>query len=166
MDDWPQTRIYFFLLIFSLVSVRVFAAALKESAEDKNHDGKMDHWYWRDSKNHLVRQAVDNNGDGKPDQFYTFIHGGRDFVIREYDRNFDGKIDKRLLVHWDAGKTIPILNGTRMTRIPNPGYGSVWKEEDNDFDGMIDVYVDKRDKTKTRVGQKISTGDEKLDPDP
>ena len=126
------------------------------SEADKNHDGKMDQWFWYNPSGHLLRKAVDNNGDGKADQFTTLFKGKRDFVTKEYDRNFDGSIDRRQFSHWDPNKSIPTMNGTRMVRIPVPGYATLWKEEDNNFDGILDVYWDKKDKTKTKVGQPIN----------
>jgi len=102
------------------------------------------------------QEQKDKNHDGKPDQFYTFVKG-RELVIKEYDRNFDGKIDRRLFTRWDASKTIPLMIGDRFTHTPNPGYEILSKEEDNDFDGTIDVYFDKKDKTKTKTGQPMDT---------
>lgn len=140
----------FFLAIF--LSQGVSWAALRE--EWKNQGKVRTHLFY-DGKI-LVRSEADTNGDGKPDRYYHFFQG-REFVLREYDSNYDGKIDKRNYSQWDANKTISTPNGNRMMKIPNPGYKIIWKEEDNNFDGVIDVYRDVRDKSKTKVGRKINT---------
>jgi len=123
--------------------------------ESKKHDGKIDTWYWYNREGRLLQKAHDSNGDGKPDQFSSFVNGDRSAVTREYDRNFDGKIDRRIFLKWDAAKTIPVMNGTRLTRIPNPGYATVWEERDDNYDGIIDYYRDKKDKTHDKKGQPI-----------
>ncbi len=92
--------------------------------------------------------AKDTNGDGKPDQFKQFLKG-RSLVLHEYDRNFDGKIDMRKLSEWAMIRPVP-------GESPLPGYRTVRREEDNDFDGIVDVYYDRNDKdSRLRVGKKI-----------
>lgn len=145
-----------FLLAPSLVW-----AAIRQEKKDKDGDGKIDQWLSYNSANRLLQKATDTNKDGKPDQFSTPLNGSREFVLKEYDRNFDGKIDKRTLTRWDGDKTIPIVMGNSVRRSPNPGYVTIWKEEDDDFDSVIDKYYMKKDKAKkeqlaeTKVGQPI-----------
>ncbi|MBI4352695.1 MAG: hypothetical protein HY593_02090, partial [Candidatus Omnitrophica bacterium] len=96
----------------------------------------------------LEGTARDTNGDGKPDQFKKLVKG-RELVLKEYDRNFDGKIDKRVLAQWDVIRTQPGAPGI-------PGYRNVQREEDNDFDGKIDAYREKGVKDSTaKIGQKM-----------
>lgn len=137
----------FFVTIFLLAQTQGWAA-LREEKRDKNGDGKIDQWLRYNSKGKLVQKAADTNGDGKPDQFQTFPRGSRDLAIKEYDRNFDGKIDKRAWTQWDPAKTIPSVNNGRMSRIPNPSYTTIEREEDNDFDGVIDAGYRKKEKGK------------------
>lgn len=95
-------------------------------------------------------KASDTNGDGKPDKFYTFLKG-RMLVLREYDRNFDGKIDRRALAEWGTIRYGP-------GQPPMPGYLNLWSEEDNDFDGKIDVYKERGNKNppRDRIGKPIA----------
>ena len=118
---------------------------------DTNFDGKIDAWEVYDEKGVLKRRAKDSNKDGKPDQFYEMLKG-KNLLMKEYDRNYDGKIDKRQLVEWGM-----IKYGPKTT--PIPGYKTVWKEEDNNFDGKIDVYREKGNKeaAKKKIGKPIDT---------
>ncbi len=102
------------------------------------------------TNNHLKRSAKDTNKDGKPDVFKEFLQG-RDLVLSERDRNFDGKIDQRKLMKWDLVRMVP-----GQPKIP--GYVSLWSEEDEDFDGVIDRYRVKGQKNPepTRVGKRIN----------
>ena len=100
----------------------------------------------------------DTNGDGKPDRFSLFVKG-RELVLREADRNFDGKIDRRALQRWNGDKKIRTFINNRVSSIPTPGYENVWVEEDNDYDGKVDVYKEKgkKDAGNDRVGKPIDT---------
>lgn len=155
----PKTTL-FFLTIFLLTQAQGWAG-MREEKKDKNGDGKMDQWFQYNSKGKLVQKATDTNADGKPDQFQTFPGGSRDLAIKEYDRNFDGKIDKRAWTQWDPSKTLPSVSNGRITHIPNPGYTTLKKEEDNNFDGVIDVDYRKKEKgqkspvVNSRVGEPI-----------
>jgi hypothetical protein len=68
-------------------------------------------------------------------------------VLREVDTNFDGKIDKRRLTEWTLLKYGP--------GIPEiPGYKNLWREEDTDFDGNVDIYTEKGQKTPSdKIGK-------------
>ena len=118
---------------------------------DTDFDGKIDTWEFYDEKGVLKRRARDSNKDGKPDQFYELLKG-KNLVLKEYDRNYDGKIDKRQLVEWGMIKYAPNIQ-------PTPGYKTIWKEEDNNFDGKIDVCREKGNKEAAlkKIGQPIDT---------
>lgn len=131
--------------------------------EDSNGDGKTDAWYYYNDKGVLTYVVADTNKDGQPDTVRRFLKG-RNLVLREYDRNFDGKIDKRVLTQWDPNLTISVPNGNKMTRIPRPGYVALWTEEDNNYDGKIDVYKERGNKNpdQKRIGQPMDNEDSKL----
>jgi len=124
----------------------------------RRFDGRIDQWKWYDAKGCLSRDAKDSNHDGTPDRFSYYPNGNRETVIRELDRNFDGKIDKRVLSVWDGEGKMKVYTGTRMQSIAHPGYKTMRREEDKDFDGKIDKAFDRKDKTfaDRRKGQPIS----------
>ena len=72
-------------------------------------------------------------------------------MLKEYDRNFDGRIDQRKLVTWSPERL----------KIPGqgaiPGYVPLWVEGDDDFDGLIDVYTEKGNKNPSnqKIGKPI-----------
>ena len=129
-----------------------FKGGFRTAAEnDLNFDGKVDSWDFYDSKGILSRTAKDRNGDGKPDQFNHMLKG-RMTVLKESYRNFDGRIDRRQLDQWGMRKFGPGIPAV-------PGYITVWMEEDTDYDGKVDVYKEKgnRSPSKARIGQPIDT---------
>lgn len=149
---------FFLITLFLFTVVPPAQAAEKPEArtEDKNGDGRIDHWaYLKDGK--TFRNARDTNADGKPDRFSLFIKG-RDLVLRETDANFDGKIDQRALASWNPNKKIT-AGGIPPRSIPNPGYDNLWKEVDNDFDGQIDLIHEKGKKgdPSGKIGTKMKT---------
>jgi hypothetical protein len=93
---------------------------------------------------------------------------GRELMLREFDRNGDGKVDERCQVAWDANKTIsiPQANG-RMQHIGNPGYVTLWRERDTNFDGIIDEYTERGNKKASakKVGKRIDPVILKQSPD-
>ncbi len=129
------------------------------SEVDQDGDGKPERWDVFDSHGQMKNLASDSNHDGKPDYFQELLKG-RDLVLREYDRNYDGKIDERMLMRWDNNKKIPTFVRGKPGWIPTPGYTWIWIEEDNDFDGKIDVYGERGHghPSKARIGQKMQTG--------
>ena len=141
------------VLIFSFVlqPCVLFAKGKKEKIEDTDHNGKPDAWSKYDSCGQLKTKAKDTNGDGKPNQFIEFIKG-RNLILKESDRNFDGKIDKRSLQEWGERRLVP-------GQPPIPGYVSLWTEEDNNFDGIVDVYKERHTSTpkESRAGKPIDT---------
>lgn len=123
----------------------------KHHGEGASHfDGKIDVWYLYSDKGVLRQIARDTNGDGKPDQFITMLKG-RNLMLKEYDRNFDGRIDQRKLVTWSPERL----------KVPGqgaiPGYVPLWTEGDDNFDGLIDVYTEKGNKnpSKEKIGKPI-----------
>lgn len=109
---------------------------------DRDHNGKVDRWHFYNSEGQLKRTEYDKNGDETPDENKYWMQG-RELVWRETDRNFDGKVDKRVLSHYGHDRTLKILR-----------YKPIEKEEDNDFDGIIDSYFSKRNEVD-KTGQKI-----------
>jgi hypothetical protein len=146
----------FLVFSFALLFCWTAWAAPKPKEIDKDGDGKTDIWEIYDAKGRLKNTARDTNKDGKPDQFIELIKG-RQLIIKEQDRNFDGQIDRRALAEFKPDKKIPIYSGGKMTNIPNPGYVNLWVEEDNDFDGKIDVYKERGNKepSKAKIGTPI-----------
>lgn len=118
---------------------------------DRDHDGKIDGWDFYDAQGILTRSARDSNADGKPDSFKLMLKG-REIILREDDKNADGKIDKRRLTQWALIKRGPGDPGTL-------GYKTLWREEDNDFDGIIDVYKERgnAEAGKEKIGQAMDT---------
>ena len=128
-----------------------YEGGVKHHGEGASHfDGKIDCWYTYGPNGALRQMAKDKNGDGRPDEFYTMLKG-RNLMLKEADRNFDGRIDKRSLVVWSPSRIkIP-------GQAPIPGYLTLWSEEDNNFDGKIDVYREKGNKSPSqeKIGKPI-----------
>ena len=125
---------------------------------ESDADGKPEEWLAFDSQGKMKGIATDSNHDGKPDLFQHFLKG-RDLTLLEEDRNYDGKMDRRMLRQWDASKRIQTFARNRPSWIPAPGYTWIWIEEDNDFDGKIDVYEERENEhpSKARIGQRMQT---------
>lgn len=123
-------------------------AGKKERVEfDKNFDGKIDAWSYYLESGASFRSARDTNGDGRPDK-WNYAVKGRDKALREEDRNFDGKVDRRVLSAWAFRKDIKSW-----------GYAALYREDDDDFDGVIDFWREKKDPkvppSPDRKGQKM-----------
>lgn len=141
-----------FLALVFLRPVLLFAAPRTERADENT-------WFTYDDQGELKIVAKDTNKDGKPDSFTTFLKG-RNLVLRESDRNFDGKIDRRWLTQWNAGRRLPLgLINNRLEYVTVPGYTTLWSEEDNDFDGKIDAVTERgnQNASKERIGKPIDT---------
>ena len=134
-----------------------FMNGKRHAAEiDSDFDGKIDTWIMYNVEGKAKTIAKDTHHNRRPDYFQTFLKG-RELVLREYDRNFDGRIDKRALMQWDPNKKITVVTNGRVGTIPNPGYRWIWKEEDNNFDGKIDVYQERDNKNPSvdKIGKEI-----------
>ncbi len=143
-----------------------FKSGTRHTAEDDtNFNGKPDSWSYYNSKGALVLSAKDRNHDGKPDDFKKMVMG-RQVVLSENDKNFDGRIDRRKLAEWGMIRRSPGMS-------PEPGYKTIWREEDKDFDGVVDVYYEKGnpEAAKQKIGKPIDAAhaqkdDEKPEPAP
>ena len=143
----------FFGAGLAVAAERVESKGLKHHGEGASRfDGKIDTWYIYGAKGELKQILKDTNGDKKPDTFFTLLKG-RNLMLREYDRNFDGKIDKRQVVEWSPERLkVP-------GQAPIPGYVPLWTEEDKNFDGKIDSYTERGNKnpSKEKIGKPINT---------
>ena len=148
--------LFLFSSAFFLSSLGPTFAKTAVKTSDHNKDGRPDFWEYDDASGHTQKTARDIDYDGKPDQFTEFLKG-RSLIMREDDRNRDGKIDKRSLMQWEPNKSITVYNAGRMQKIPNPGYRTLWSEEDNDYDGKVDMYREQGVKKpkSLRIGQPI-----------
>lgn len=148
------------LLAAALLLATPLLAAPKTETKDADGDGKIDQWFQYDEAGHLKTTAKDTNQDGNPDTFTEMLKG-RALVLRESDRNFDGRVDRRWLTEWDANKRL--MTGMSRNNTPQytivPGYKTLWSEEDNDFDGKIDVYQERgnQNPSQERIGRSISS---------
>jgi hypothetical protein len=62
-----------------------------EFSEDRNLDGKMDHWVHFDAYGQISRAEYDDNFDGKPDE--TWIYSNGTVVAMQKDTDFNGTPD-------------------------------------------------------------------------
>ncbi len=111
---------------------------------DQDKDGKPDHWITYDSQGVRALIASDTNGDGKPDSWKHPLRGMT--ILRERDRNFDGRVDERQVTDFIYDKTL------KFNR-----HLYIWKESDGNHDGVIDLYKVRGEKSPKpdRVGQKM-----------
>ena len=117
-------------------------------ATDTDFNGTEDTWAFYDAKGHLMGNARDTNNDGKPDQFRQLLRG-RDLILREFDRNFDGKIDMKKVSEWGI-----VRRATNQP--PVPSYVTLEREEDNNYDGLVDSYYYRYDRQSTKkIGKPI-----------
>ena len=106
---------------------------------DEDHDGRKE--TQRIYENDVLKRIVrDTNGDGKPDLFKEFLKG-RNLIMVERDRNFDGRVDQKKLQEWSMRRLVP-------GQPPIPGYISLSKDEDNDFDGKLELHWKRDDRGK------------------
>lgn len=96
-------------------------------ASDQDKNGKPDHWQTYDSDGRSILVASDTNQDGKPDYWKHPVRGL--VILRERDRNFDGKVDDRQLTDFIYDSTLKFNR-----HLP------LWHELDGNFDGTIDMY--------------------------
>ena len=67
---------------------------------DKNKDGKIDNWIYRDDKKAPIKWISDSNYDNKEDK-WSFFKNGRAFLDEE-DLDGDGKVDVIYLNLYDS----------------------------------------------------------------
>lgn len=117
----------------------------QRAEEDRDGDGAID--VWTHYGKGFVREAKDTNKDGRPDEITTRMKG-RLILLKEYDRNFDGLVDKRKWSEWGSRRLAP-------GQPEVPGYQTMWREEDDDFDGRIDHAFVKGDAAaaKAKIGK-------------
>lgn len=131
-----------------------FRAGKKFSSEaDRNHDGRIDQWKLYNPKGSASKVCDDTNKDGKPDQWKQLLRGTM-MILKENDRNFDGRVDRRVLQEFDANRRL-FVGGNPPKRLLVPGYVTIWREEDTDYDGDVDVFKQKGDPNpdKSRIGR-------------
>ncbi|HTL70864.1 MAG TPA: hypothetical protein VL404_06195 [Candidatus Eisenbacteria bacterium] len=136
-----------------------FEKGMKVRSEaDTDFNGVVESWVTYDSAGKMALLAKDSNADGKPDKFQKMLKGPQ-LLLKEYDMNFDGRIDHRKIVEWTMIRYSP---GTPKT----PGYRNVMREEDSDYDGKIDLYREKGNKDpKKKIGEPMDPKHAEKDPD-
>jgi hypothetical protein len=134
---------------FAFVLAFLLTAGGARAAEEVKKD-EPGVWKERNSNGKVARISRDTNDDGKPD-YHQLLLQGRMLILREYDTNFDGKIDRRRLVEWATIKYGPGLPET-------PGYKNIWREEDTNFDGVTDVFTEKgKQGVSDKIGKPMDT---------
>jgi hypothetical protein len=117
--------------VFLMAAVPALAAKPELAGQtipsDQNADRKPDHWESYDSRGVKVLVASDTNLDGKPDYWKHPIRAM--MILRERDRNFDGRVDERSVTDFIYDRAL------KFNR-----HLSLWRESDDDFNGAIDVY--------------------------
>jgi hypothetical protein len=108
--------------------------------EDRNHDGRPDHWVYREG-GRTVRETFDDRGTGTPDRILYYDATGTQVVRSEEDTNGDGRIDT-----WTDYKNGQIVN--RRSDTHGDGTIDTWTfyhdgqvvrlEQDTDGDGLPD----------------------------
>ena len=136
-----------------------------ETEEDKDFDGQVDKRYYYTAKGATYRTEEDMNKDGKPDRFRYLPKATRELVLKEEDRNFDDKIDKRTMTAWKADKKFPYYDGKKMSYRPDPGYVALWREGDDNFDGVIDVYHKREKNSPSKLGQPMDQAHQTENPE-
>jgi hypothetical protein len=140
------------LLIAGLLSAVLGGVALAANPElagktvpaDQNKDGRPDHWVTYNANGVRALIASDTNADGKPDSWKHPIRGM--MILKEKDRNFDGRVDDRQVTDFVYDKTLKFNRHLYQ-----------WREMDDDYDGVVDTYRVRGEKTPNpdRRGTKI-----------
>jgi hypothetical protein len=99
--------------------------------EDRNHDGRPDHWVYREG-GRIVREVFDDHGKGVPDRILYYDATGTQVVRSEEDTNGDGRIDT-----WTEYRNGQIVN----------------RRADTDGDGMVDTWTFYHDGQVVRLEQ-------------
>jgi hypothetical protein len=115
-------------------------SAVADLVEDRNHDGRPDHWVYREG-GRIVRETFDDHGRGVPDRILYYDATGTQVVRSEEDTNGDGRIDT-----WTDYKNGQIVN--RRSDTHGDGMVDTWTfyhegqvvrlEQDTDGDGLPD----------------------------
>ena len=87
--------------------------SVAEFSEDRNLDGKFDHWVHYDEGGKIKRAEYDNNFDGTADEFWTFSDDG-DTV--QTDTDFNGAPDMYTLFKHEIVQQVDFRpNGSKFT---------------------------------------------------
>ncbi len=129
--------------IFFLLGYR-FLFVKRLEVEDRNGDGRPDHWsYWL--RGEILEEVNDRNHDGKADEWTYYEEGLRSRF--ETDRNLDGTVDEWYYYYNDViRKAVFDYNG--------PG---------NEADGKPDVWVTYDEKGIRKLLERDSNFDGKPD---
>jgi hypothetical protein len=85
-----------------------------EFSEDRNLDGKFDHWVHYDAYGEMISSEFDNNFDGKPDEWWTFSQNGTHTLKKDTD--FDGVPDEFVTYKHQIIQQLDIKpNGSKFT---------------------------------------------------
>jgi antitoxin component YwqK of YwqJK toxin-antitoxin module len=106
-------------------------SGVADLVEDRNHDGRPDHWVYREG-GRIVREAFDDHGKGVPDRILYYDATGTQVVRSEEDTNGDGRIDT-----WTDYRNGQIVN----------------RRADTDGDGMVDTWTFYHDGQVVRLEQ-------------
>ncbi len=87
--------------------------------EDRNGDGRPDHWVYGKGGDKR-REVFDDNGDGQPDRTVYYAPGGKEIQRVEQDTDGDGTVDS-----WT------IYENGKMTQ----------RRSDTNHDGQVDTWV-------------------------
>jgi hypothetical protein len=106
-----------------------------EFSEDRNLDGKFDHWVHYDEGGKINRQEYDNNFDGKADEFWTFSDDGTDTV--QSDTDFNGIPDEFSTYKHEMPQQVDFRpNGSKFTTtreiFQNGVLTEIWRGGDSD----------------------------------
>jgi len=106
-------------------------SGVADLVEDRNHDGRPDHWVYREG-GHIVREVFDDHGKGVPDRILYYDATGTQVVRSEEDTNGDGRMDT-----WTEYKNGQIVN----------------RRADTDGDGVVDTWTFYHDGQVVRLEQ-------------
>ena len=88
------------IIVLSLFLFPTLGCCEQEQTFDKNKDGKIDMWLYRDEKGIPIKWVRDANFDGKDDS-WSFFKNGEAFLDEE-DLNGDGKVDRIIINIFDS----------------------------------------------------------------
>lgn len=88
------------IFTLALFLIPVFCYGEQIQTVDKNKDGKIDNWLYRDDKGVPIKWVRDTNFNGKEDS-WSFFKDGKAF-LDEDDLNGDGKVDRIIITVFDS----------------------------------------------------------------